>query len=689
MNRVITRWIVAFAALSTALMLTLVITRGDGRALFEILPRERALFAFASLLLLFPLFALPGVLAREEPEARTIAIWLLVDTLLFSAVPLVFAAYISAVSAAGLLRLGLLIAAVTAVPLALQRLGCGLRQLRMLATGCGALMLMLPVLVLCATAARSQQFASALAALSPLDWVVRVALRREVPELLPFALAAACVWAVLLLPRRAGAGALLASTCALLALPGGSPFEWRQLGSFPVRAGVRVPVEVMAPRGDSAWVLTTGGAAVSIPADGARHQLLVTVTDPAAWAHVAHGSHAEDLAPPWRVQDVRQPVRVRVADNGGADAWVDQRALALGPAALESPDVVVLSESAFGNLDEGARKALKLAAACGALIVIDEAVRAEEAWTGTGGILHVKGPAAAAPLFHSWKKPEFSIADREFLGAVAPLGWQELDLSAVFWFTLAYHAAFLAAFLLPLLLDAHKAPRVYLASVTFVVLVVAFGGYRVLKSIFLRDNQVYTQATGLMLGEAREGADVLLRRFVAYASMSAEERLVAFPEGSEPMLVSAAPAHGAALREELQRAAWWLKLDRHEGKTLARIDDVFPAPWRVAKDGDGFRCQRIGGEGPFAEARITGALLVEEGQVVGRFAAAGEWLLPTPHLELFPPGVEGAFRKLQGRYGRPMPRHLLLALSGVKRGDVPEEWLVERDAGCYWMVPLP
>ncbi len=689
MNRVITRWIVAFAALSTALMLTLVITRDDGRALLEILPRERALFAFATLLLLFPLFVLPGVLARGEPEARSVALWLLIDSLLFAAVPLVFSAYISAVSASGLLRLGLLIATVTALPLAFQRLGVGTRGVRGLATSLCGLLLMLPVLGLLATAARADRFAAVLATVSPLDWVARIALRREVPELVPFALAAASVWAVAILPRRVARPTLLACACALMVLPASEPFTWRQLGSFPVRAGVRVAVEVVAPRGESAWILNTGGSAVSIPADGVSHQLLVTVTDPSAWGRVTHAGATEDLAPPWRVQDARQPVRVRVAETPVEGAWVDQRALALGPAALEAPDVVVLSESCFGRLGQRAQAALQTAAACGALVIIEDAVRAEEKWTGTGGILRVQGPATALPVFYSWKKPEFSIADREFLGTVAPLGWQELDLSAVLWFTLAYHAAFLAAFLLPLLLDAHKAPRVYLASVTFVVLVVAFGGYRVLKSIFLRDNQVYTQSTGLMLGEARAGAEVLLRRFVAYASMSAEERLVVFPDASEPMLVSAASSHGAALREDMHRAAWWLKLDRHEGKTLARLDDVLSAPWSVVAEGRGFRCQRNAGEGLFAEARITGALLVEGGQVVARFAPAGEMLLPTSELELFPPGVEGAFRKLQGRYGREMPRHLLLALNGMQRGDVPEDWLVERDAGCYWMVPLP
>jgi hypothetical protein len=689
MNRVITRWIVAFAALSTLLMLLSVITREGGQALLSWLPRERALMACATLLILFPLYALPGVLLRSERESRTVATGLLLDTLIFSAVPLVFAAYISAVSAHGLLRLALLIAGVGALPLALVRLGFVTERLRWLMGIVATCILLLPVLTLLVVAAQAPSLSAVFEAISPLDWARRIAIAREVPALAPFIIFAGVSWGIALLPRRKSAAVALVGCSVAILLSPPQAVEWRMLGSFPVRGGVRVPVELKAPTAGDTCLLTQSGQTLTIPADGAVHHALMTVTDPAAWARVAQGASASDVPPPWVRQDSNDPVRARLSPSAVQGAWLDERALALGPAALEALDVLVLEDARFQELSVAHRGCLRTATACGLLLVLEHAAQESAEAIGTGVLLRTRGTAAGESRFHSWRKPEFSLADREFLDTVAPLGWQELDMRAVFWFTLAYHAAFLAAFLLPLLLDAHKAPRVYLASVTFVVLVVALGGYRVLKSIFLKDNQVYTQSVALMVGEARPGADVLLRRFHAYASMSAEQCGLAFPEGTEPLLVAGDALRAGVVRPDLHRAHWTLGLDRHEGKALARVDDLLPVPWLIRPDGAGFHCERVPHPSPLAEARITGAFLVDQGRVMQQFAMRGERLVPSDEVTLFPPGAEGAFRKLQGRYGLAMPRHLLVAFEGVARADVDEDWLVARDAGCYWMIPVP
>ena len=178
----------------------------------------------------------------------------------------------------------------------------------------------------------------------------------------------------------------------------------------------------------------------------------------------------------------------------------DIGALPPGPGSFEAFDVVVQDSSGFAACGAPLRRAIEDYVALGGYLILVE--QGEEAprnrASGTGWIT----VAAASSTTSSSDDPRIDrplALDPELVRTFAHPDWQEMDLSALLIFAVVYHLAFLGAFVLPLLLDYRKSLGVYLVSVGFVVAVIAIGGYRVLGSIFLRDNQLYTQSITLVV----------------------------------------------------------------------------------------------------------------------------------------------------------------------------------------------
>ena len=679
--------------LSGALLLALVVLRGDGTPLLAVLPRERALAAYVALLLFFPLFTLPWVL-QHTPRGggRRAATVLAVDSLLFASVPMVFCAYISAVSWRGLLCAAMLALAAAALPLALARFGRTAGNSKRISACVAAWMAVAPFAVLLARGFGTAELSTTIATISPLDWVQRICLERMTPTLWPFAGVALALWVLALLPRRAITGAALASVCCVLLPWQAESVRVESLAAGCARAGARTPVLVSVPRASSACLISTGRGAVQIPADGLEHLVLLMPGEAQGALTVRLENAVQRVTAPWRNVPLEEMLVGRLgAGAGDGEVRLDPRCLELGPGAYEAFDVIVLRESAWDALSVQQRDVLSGAAAMGALVLLDHARAALEARTGTGSVKRIAASASGDASWRAWRRPPLGSADREFLDTFVPLQWQELDLTSVFWFVLIYHLAFLLAFLLPMTLDAHKAPTVYLISVSFVVLMIAAGGYGVLKHIFLKDNQVYTQSMGFMLSPQAPGQPLVLRRFLAYASMSAEERVVEFPREADLSVLRASHA----LQEPQQLVAethsrWRLFLDRHQDKVLVRVDSREQAPWAFEELGDGgIRMTASQSSGALSKATVRAALLIEGGRVLAQYRPEQGVLRRSEEDHFFAAGLEALFRKLQGRYGVPVQRHLLLALEGVERGDVATDWLVQRDLGCFWMVPLP
>ena len=707
MNRIITLWILGFVAISGALLVALVLVRADGAPLLAVLPRERALAAYTALLLFFPLFTLPWVLQRTpRGGGRRAAMVLACDSLIFSSVPLVFCAYISAVSLQGLACAAAMAATAAALPLVLARWSrsadCGMRVCAFVA----GWMVVAPCAALLSRGSGAAQLSHGIALLSPLDWVQRICLQREVPSLVPFLALAAAAWMVALPPRRRVGVAVASVLLCLLPMPQAAP-RVESLAGGMARSGGRTPVVVVVPEGAGVCSLSTGCGAVEITADGLEHLVLLTPSAEQDHLRTSAGTAAQRISAPWRLIGRDSGLFARLgpgsslgAGPGGAVHAVslDARALALGAGACEAFDCIVLQESHWDALAPQQRAVLQGAAAAGALVLLEQSRAASETLWGNGCVRRITQGAVTDGAWRLWRRPLLGSADREFLDTFVPLQWQELDLSSVFWFVVVYHLAFLLAFLLPLILDAHKSPTVYLISVSFVVVIIAGGGYRVLKSIFLKDNQVYTQSMGLLLSPrtaeqsaASAAPPLVLRRFLAYASMSAEERVMEFPRNADVTVL--AGTHALQVPRELvpqEHTRWGLSLDRHQDKVLARIDSAEAAPWRFEARVDGsIGIHALQHDGAFAGASVRAALLVEDGRVVAHYRREGERLIAVAADSFFAPGVEASFRKLQGRYGTQMPRHLLVALDGVARGDISADWLVQRDLGCFWMLPWP
>ncbi|MAB89944.1 MAG: hypothetical protein CMJ90_10855, partial [Planctomycetes bacterium] len=126
MNGLITRLILAFVGSSLAFTLLPLLQAGGGAPLIAVLDRGASLVVYAAFLVLFGFFVLPQFL-RPDVARQRLWPWVALSgyVLLFAAIPLVFTAYISGVSAAGLVRVGALTTTAIGLPIFVARLTRG------------------------------------------------------------------------------------------------------------------------------------------------------------------------------------------------------------------------------------------------------------------------------------------------------------------------------------------------------------------------------------------------------------------------------------------------------------------------------------------------------------------------------------------------------------------------------------
>ena len=720
MNRLITRLILSFASLSLLVTLVPLLQSGPEKPLVSFLGREQSLVLYASFLTIFMLFVLPVVMGRDR-EGGSVFAWATVAAyvLIFASIPLLFTAYISGVSFRGLVTVGAVCASATGFPLALRRLtGKWAPYLTVLAGA--ALAFALPGVLLQREAAGLGN-PEWLWDLSPLTWLHRVARLRQVPDVWPFLLLALGIWLLALVPLRRGRSAAgTASLLFLLVLPAGGGMvpavvslppqtptvRVRSLSGGVCREGLRAPFQVAIEGGGEARI-KLGVYETTVPADGSPRVVLLIPTADQNHLEVRVGEAV--VLEPLPAEVVREglPLVARL----GADAALPQSVrkllkevvldpdiLPLPRGALEAFDALVLSRVRFQALSQEARARLREHVALGGRLVLVGAPgdRPLVRRHGLGRILEVPPEDDATWLELGRPLARPTALDTNLIRTFASPRWQEMDLSALILFALVYHAAFLLAFLLPMLLDARKSVVVYLSSVGFVVLAVAVLAYDVLGDIFLKDNQVYTQSITLLVHEGGEEPLLVGRQFLCFASMSEEVRDLRFAPGTD-LVPYLDPERGRGCRldrgpggEVILRD---VHLDRRERKLLVRVDRVAPSPvvLESEKEAGAFELRfREGGEDPFGlrEATPEEAFLVERGRWARHFAYEDGRLAPS---DPGPPrdGQREVFlRKLLGRFAPPHERFLLVVLRGVRRPDGGDRYLWSRDLSAFLLLPL-
>lgn len=714
MNGIITRLILTFAGSSMAFTLLPLLESGNGAPLIAVLDRERSLVVYAAFLVLFAAFVLPAFLAMDHERARRWP-WVAVVgyVMVFAAIPLIFTAYISGVSVHGLVPIGALCAMAMGVPLALRRC-LGPQHGSLACSVAGALLLFgLPgVALYLESVGRTPP--SWIAPISIPHWLHRFATLREVPEspwpfmvcmIVPWAIGAGSLGRSV---RRAAATSAIA--LALGALPGWMTADTAAGPGIPARApaikvqslvqgvgrpGLRTPLAVTLPAGPGSAVISAGVDAVRVPRDGATHRILLVPAEGARRLRVVtdDGVVEEVPLPVTLIED-----RVLVAVLGSFDVengvLLDPDALPTEHGALEAFGVIVVAPNEWERLTPPRREALLRWTALGGRLVrehptpdVDRAVGAGRDVSLTGGALF-----PATPAFQS------TALDGELTRTFEAPDWQKKDLSDLLWFAAVYHLAFLAAFLLPLLLDSRKAPAVYLMSVGFVVLVVAGFAWQVLGEIFLKDNQVYTHAITVMVADDGPSPRVASRQFLSFASMSSEDRSLKFAEDAD-LVVYQSPFTPRNVVRRVDPDAVVLEdvhLDRYRHKLVVRVDREAPLP--LALDGDprsatgvrlAFR-EGVPDTLGLREATVDAAWQVESGRITRRLAPSGDRLVPAadgaaPGL---PPEVHLHVRKLLGHFAPARDSWLLVRWADLPRADEARDWLWSRDLGGWLLLPL-
>ena len=722
MNRLISRLILVFATSSLAVTVVPLLQGGAGAPLAAWLDRGRSLVLYSAYLTLFLVFVLPGFMGRGNRGDR-VPVWGVLAALLlvFAAIPLVFTAYISGVSKDGLLVAAAICAAAAGLTLFVGRLGGGRARTATWALGSIACFALPAIALFMRSLGR--QAPAWFDAASPLTWLHRVARLRETPDATPFLIVAGALWLGALLPlgrRRAAvvatAGALLVATLAGAWNPpasGPGPAHQevpgaRSLAGGVARPGLRTPLAVRPPASGS-FDVTLGGFAARVAGPGPQTVLAVpgpgdlvlgfdgaggTITVPAPFVLVPDSLvlvGAIGSALPEGLAGTREGLRV---------VPLEPDHLPLTRGALEAFDVLALEASTFAALGDAAEAALERWTALGGRLLLLEADRSETISVGLGTRVTVSAGEAVPRSALGPRAPSPGALDEGLLGSFARPDWQEMDLSALLLFTVSYHLVFLAAFLLPLLLDSRKAIGVYLVSVSFVVVLMSFLAYQVLGSIFLRDNQVYTQAFTLLVQGSGSESPLVSRQFLCFASMSGEKRDLAFPGDTDLMVYRGRPGRVPAIIDRSPGAIVLrdVELDRFRGKVMVRVDAVTERPLRLVPGPDAATPWRIApvpgaaDPGGLWTARLGPALEISGSQVVRMLAVDGLLLRdqgPPAGDDLGLTG-EAFFRRLRGGGFLPAEgRFLVIRIEGLARPDQDANYLWSRDLGGFLILPLP
>ena len=483
---------------------------------------------------------------------------------------------------------------------------------------------------------------------------------------------------------------------------GGEPVQVESLSGGVAREGMRTALRIQLPRSTGSAVVSAGPDGVRVPCDGLPHEVTLTLGEGARRLGVERGADVEfeplplTLVPAGRLLVGwlgRADAPAALTATGARVIGFELPSLPRLPGALEAFDVMVCPAAVWEQRNTGSEGAVLRWVTLGGVLQITGAGSGASRELGAGRIVDVARGASLTLPSSDGVRP--TALDDALTTTFAPPDWQEMDLTALLLFAALYHGAFLMAFLLPLLLDSHKSLTVYLVSVGFVVLVMAALAWQVLGTIFLKDNQVYTHAITIMVVDDAEEPRVVSRQFLCFASMSAESRDIAFPQGSDLMVYRSPHTDRRVVRRsEGDRVVLEdVQLDRFEKKLVVRVDREAALPIRLQDGERGLKLVPRGdvaddlelAELPFREAwRISG------GKVVGRFQVSDGALVdrgPASTLDI-PREVQLHVGKLLGHFAPRRDSWLLLRVDGVPRGDVGREWLWSRDLGAWLLLPM-
>ncbi len=711
-NRAVTRFVLGFVALSLVASLLPLITLDRVSGVVPLLDRSSSLVTYASFLLGFFLLMFPANFPRDG--TRRIAPWwvLALFVLMFATIPLVVAAWISGVSAGGLVAIGCILASAGGAAM-LAHAAFGATAHVVCAMVGVTLGLVIPAVEVL-TASLGLTSPVSLAVASPTAWIHRIACLREVPSITGFAIAAVVPWLLvpLIARRRRGRGPKLVSAAILLVLVPGGLLPQASDADVTItprlssaRAGARVPLEVTVPRG-------AGHATLRFRSDfhdvepGEHRVIFATLTHGESDFEVTSGGRTRRVPLGVTLVDdrstlvgVTEAVGLRALPPAGDSSSLvvlagDLLRFPGGAAGLESLDALVVRQPEW-DAATGASTVRAFAALGGHCVVVGRAAGDEP--FGQGWIHGAADPASALRDAARFRRREAASFDATLKSLFASPDWQALDLSRLILFLFLYHVAFVLAFLLPLRLDAHKSQAVYLVSVGFVVVVVVLAARGVLRSFFLRDNQVYSQAcTVVTLGAG--DAPAVARQFRCYASMSGEtwstpwpahRNLLAYRDpGFPPGRFMTADA-GASLED--------VRLDRFHAKLLVREDLVDAAPLRLEAEGSGGFLVRTR-EGVddvlgIRHATFRRAILIDGG-------GAHACRVDGARISLDPAAPAPAFgalpRALIGAFAGPLPqgagtpgRRLLVEAEGARRLDSPAGLFQLNDLGSFLVFEIP
>lgn len=728
MNAHITRTVLAFAAASLAATLLPLLDGGGGVPLIGVADRGASVVVYVAFLVLFGIYLFPRFVARAADSSRVIWCVLAAAMLVFAAIPLVFTAYISGVSVRGLGVLAAIVAATWGLGLLLARLA-GPRVGAVLTAGLGtAFFAALPGAIVYLDSV-SRPLAPIWTDLSPAHWIHAVARDRVTPPIWPFALAAVVPWLLATVPLRRGVrtAASVACVCAALSLlaatpvarvaptvsapatQGGEGVAVRALLPDAVRLGARTPLAIrIAPRDGAPSdlvELAIQGDWRRGRADGVerRYSFVVSQRDPQLTVRWSDG--VERRMPLAAVDPVPGALRVigtlGVAEEVSASWGTSVRAVRLDALAdplagdLEGIDAFVVSGDWRTRTPAPLARAVERRTRLGTpRFEIGQATG--DRLAASGLVRSVPAAALGAALAGVSIRPPAAI-DRGLVEVFAPPGWQELDLSALLLFAIAYHVVFLLVFLVPLRLDGGKALGVYLSSVSFVVLVVAGVAWNVLDRIFLAETQVYSHQVGIAIADDGQPGRYASHRFLCFASMSGETRDLRFAASEDLLAIrAAAGARGPVLeRADGGITAHGVPLDRYRSRLVLREDRTGTLPFRFVSDGEALRLEiePLAEGDPLGTARVTALFSVEGGQWARAWRREGERFVPTTL------GADGAavpreaelfYRRLAGRFLRPpRGRYLLALLEGLPRPDDTDSYFWVRDLGTWLVLPMP
>ena len=722
MNRLLTQLILAFAGWSLVATLLPLAVGPDGGALIEAIDRRQSLLVYVGFLLVFFLWIAPVAYVRA-PTRHGAWSGLVCVLLLFALVPLLFTAYISGVSAAGLVRVVLLLAGVAGVPLLLLRTFASGRVVLMCHVLGAVTLFILPGLSLYRMSVGLSN-PQPWSAWSPWFHLKGIITDLAVPDVRPFLAFAVLIWGPILfltVKRQLKPRGTRSSAAVILFLgvcwsgwnvaPVQGPFEAVSLVGQRARAGFRTPLRIMGLPADGDAVLRSSLDAVSLRGQGGTGLVLLAVGpgDRTLSLEVRGQTHALanpcEIVPEDRVlvgfygsASAWQTHGARVREWAPEAVWVDSEALSIAdqPAAWEGFDWVVISEEEARGWSGSTQEALdRYVAFGGRLVRLAEQERAP-VMRGQGT---VRAFVAAAPFPGQPDLPKVrrgSLLERNVVQTFAHPDWQEMDLRKLLWFAVVYHFAFLLAFLLPLFLDSKKSMGIYLVSVAFVTVVVVGLATRYLKDILLKDNQVYTQSIAVAIADGAPDGRLLMRQFLSFASMSGETRDLVLPGCRDAVVYGVSDADEPPIRslsgEDLRVEQ--VTLNRTDKKRVVRVDRDVPSPFRY-REVSGDLEIRLDDQ-PFdplglRSGAIKDIVLVDQGR---RFSTrptgeVGRWSLESEEAPGLPSEQDFMLRRLLGHFAPRQARFLLVQMEGVVRPDDPRNYFGFRDLGTYVVLPLP